>query len=223
MEINISRLQNLPLFENIDAEGIAILTERLGAKVKMFQKSEFIFLEGDKLDQVGVLLSGSVYMINEDIWGNKTILSSVSSGDLFGESFACARYDRSSVSFQAMSACEVLLFPFQELDQTCDQPCTFHHQMVSNMARIVAEKNVQMLYKMEILSKKTIRERILAWLSLQSRIHDGKALVSPMGRTELAQFLCVDRSAMSRELARMKKDGLIDLNRTTFYLKEPKS
>lgn len=223
MDIDISRLQSLPVFENIDAEDIAVLTTHLGAKVKVYQKSEFIFLEGDTLDQIGVLLSGSVYMINEDIWGNKTILSSFNSGDLFGESFACARYGRSPVAFQAVSVCEVLLFPFRELDQTCDQPCTFHHQMVSNMVKIVAEKNVQMLHKMEVLSKKTIRERILAWLSLQSRITDGNALVSPMGRTELAQYLCVDRSAMSRELTRMKKDGLIDFNRTTFYLKEPEA
>ncbi len=219
MELEISRLQNLPIFANIDAEGIRELTSRLGASIKVYQKSEFIFLEGDTLDQVGVLLSGLVYMINEDIWGNKTILSSIRSGDLFGESFACAGYGSSSVAFQARSVCEVLLFPFQKLDQTCEQPCTFHHQMVSNMVKIVAEKNVQMLRKMEVLSKKTIRERTLAWLSQQSQQNGNRPLVSPMGRTELAQYLCVDRSALTRELGRMKRDGLIDFDRTTFYLK----
>ena len=213
-----SQLRNFRVFENISADQLPVMLECLKAMIKEFRKSEFIYLEGDKLDQIGVLIQGTVHMIKEDIWGNKAIMDTIKSGDLFGESIVCGEVDSSSFSFQAASDCTVLFFNFHKVLRACNNSCEFHQRFIENMVKVIAQKNVLMLNKMEIISKKTIRNRLLTWISQQVRLNGSKCFASPMGRLELADYLCVDRSALTRELTKMKKDGLIDFNKTMYCL-----
>lgn len=215
----IAQIKNFQLFKNISDEKLPVMLNCLGYIEKKFLKSEFIFLEGDKLEQIGLLISGTVYMIKEDIWGNKTILDSLQCGDIFGESFVCGGTGSSSVSFQAATDCEALFFPFYKVIHSCSNSCVFHHKLIENMVKIVACKNVLMLNKMEIISKKTIRERLLTWISQQVRNSGSNCFTSSMGRGELADYLCVDRSALTRELVKMKDSQLIDFNKFTYCLK----
>lgn len=223
MEEYLSRLKDFRLFDKIETDQLPAMLKCLSAVHRAVRKSEFIFLDGDRLEQIGVLLKGSVYMIKEDIWGGKTILSSIGSGDLFGESFVCGGFSNSTVSFQAMTDCEILLLPFHKVICSCSHTCAFHQQLIENMVKIIARKNVFMLNQIDILSKKTIRERVLAWLSQQTQQSAGRPPVAPMGRTELAEYLCVDRSALTREIAHMEKDGLIRSDQSAFYLKKAKA
>lgn len=213
-------LKNIRLFENIKETELPSMLNCLGARTKPFKKSEFIFLEGDELKQIGILLEGTIHMVKEDIWGGKAILASLKSGDLFGESFVCGEFGSSSVSFQAASDCKVLLLSFHKVLCSCNKSCVFHHKLIENMVTVIAQKNVLMMNKLEIIAKKTIRERLLTWLSQQVQITGSTCFASPMGRMELAEYLCVDRSALTRELVHMKKDGLLDFDKITFCLTE---
>lgn len=219
---NSVELQGLALFQDIEADKLTAMLSCLGALAKKFRKSEFIFLEGDKLQHIGVLVEGTIFIVKEDIRGHKAILDTVKSGGLFGESFVCGEVENSSVSFQAASDCRVLFLSFQRVLRFCDNSCVFHQKLVENMVKILAQRNVLMLNKMEIISQKTIRERLFTWFTQQSQVNSSRSFVSPMGRMELAEYLCVDRSALTRELAKMKKDGLIDFDKTTYSVKELK-
>jgi CRP-like cAMP-binding protein len=157
-------------------------------------------------------------MVKEDVWSEKTILVTMTSGEIFGESFVCGEYSSSHVSFQAATDCKILCLSFHRVLCSCSKSCVFHHKLIENMVTLIARKNVKLMDKMEILSKKSIRERILTWLSQQVQINQSDKFESQMGRIELADYLCVDRSALTRELSRMKAGGLLDYYKNTFSM-----
>ena len=153
-------------------------------------------------------------MIKEDLWGNKTILVLIKEGGVFGETFACGSDMVSTVTFVTASECKVLFMPFDRILHSCNLSCVFHHRLIENMVRLIADKNVQFLERLEVASKRTLREKILSFLSAQAEFHDNREFVISMGRLELADYLCVDRSALTRELSNMEADGLIEYEKT---------
>lgn len=217
----IEKIRTSPLFDNIEEADLSTMLSCLGAAVRDYKKSEFVFLEGAELKQIGVVIEGAVHMVKEDVWGEKTILAVMGPGEIFGESFVCGDYDSSTVSFQASCDCKILCLSFHRVLCVCGNACTYHNRLVENMVTLIAHKNVKLMEKMAILSKKSIRERILTWLSLQVQFYGSETFRSPLGRLNLADYLCVDRSALTRELTRMKTDGLLDYNKNTFVLKTP--
>ena len=218
MEDCLPELEQIPLFENIGPGELPRMLRCLGTVKKRFRRAEFISLEGDRPGQAGVLLRGAVRMIQEDARGNQVLLDSVGEGDLFGESFICAEERGSSVSFQAASDCTVLFLPLCRVLRTCSASCEFHHRLIENLAKIMARKNRLLLERLEILSRRTIRERLLTWFAQQARESGNGRFTCPMGRLEMAEYLCVDRSALTRELARMKREGLVDFSRNTYWV-----
>ena len=157
-------------------------------------------------------------MIKEDVWGNKTMIIRMHSQDLFGETFACGSDTISSVTFIASENTEILFLPFQRVMNTCSSACVFHQRLLENMVRLIADRNRDLLRKIEIISKKTLREKILAYLSLQAQINKNRYFEIPLGRVELADYLCADRSALTRELSKMKSEGLIDYDKNMFRI-----
>lgn len=212
------QLATIRLFSGIDMGDIPHMLTCINATERKFERGAFIFLEGEELQRIGVIIGGSVQMIKEDIWGEKMILETLTVGDIFGESFVCGDSLSATVSFQAVSNCQVLFLPFRRLMTTCGMACQFHQKLIENMAVMLAMKNIRMMRKMEILSKKTMRERILVWLYQQMPPEGEPCVTTDMGRRELAEYLCVDRSALSRELSNMAKDGLLSYERNTFRL-----
>ena len=217
----IEKIRTSPLFENIQESDLSAMLNCLGASIREYKKSEFVFLEGADLKQIGVVMEGSVHMVKEDVWGEKTILAVMTPGEIFGESFVCGDYDSSTVSFQASSDCEILCLTFHRVLCVCSKACAYHNQLVENMVALIAHKNVKLMEKMAILSQKSIRDRILTWLSQQVQFYGSETFRSPLGRLDLADYLCVDRSALTRELSHMKSDGLLDYDKNTFVLKAP--
>ena len=157
-------------------------------------------------------------MIKEDFWGNKTMLVRMRKDELFGETFACGEDNISVVTFVVSEDAKILFMPFDRVMHSCTLACVFHHRLIENMVHIIAHKNRDLMRKVEVISKKTLREKILAYLSVQAQNQGNRYFEIPLGRVELAEYLCADRSALTRELAKMKEDGLIDYDKNCFRI-----
>ena len=216
MELSIKRCS---LFSGIATEQLASLLDCLAAKRYIYKKDELIFRMNEPAMFVGVVISGGANVIQEDFWGNRTILSHVHPGELFGEAFSCVEEERLPVSVLTTEPSEIMLIDYRKIVTVCPSACAFHAQLISNMMRILANKNIMLTRKMEYVSKRTTREKVLAFLSGQAMQVKSKVITIPFNRQELADYLCVERSALSRVLMEMKKKGLLDYNKNCFTLK----
>ncbi len=218
MQSYIEDLKNIPLFSGIKEKDLKSMVRCIGAYEKGYKKGEFISIEKESVKCIGIVLDGTVHMLKEDLWGNKSILSIIEKGELFGESFTCGNTFIATVSFFAASDINILFLPFKRVMHSCNMSCVFHHRLIENMVTLIADKNVKLMEKLEILSKRTLREKILTYLSLQAQKENSKYITIPMGRSQMADYLCVNRSALTRELSNIKADGLIDYHKNTFHL-----
>ena len=207
-----------PLFEGILPEDRKAMLGCIGYHISTFRKGEIIAFEDENIRHVGIVNSGAVDMVKEDLWGNKTILVRTQKNELFGETFACGSDNLSLVTFLVSEDAQILFLPFDRVMHSCTMACMFHHRLIGNMVRIIANKNRDLMRKVEVVSKRTIREKVLTYLSIQAQIQGARYFEIPLGRVELAEYLCVDRSALTRELAKMKEDGLIDYDRNSFRM-----
>lgn len=211
-------LQQAALFKDITGHELEGMLQCLGPYEKSYRKGEYIILEQDRVSCIGLVLAGTVDMVKEDVWGNKTILVRIRQHQLFGETFACSKDARASVTFCASGNCRILFLQFERVMHVCSNSCVFHHRLIENMVKEIADKNRRLLEKIEVVAKKTLREKIMAYLSRQAQLQDSRCFEIPLGRVELAEYLCTDRSALTRELSRMKADGLIDYKKNSFEL-----
>lgn len=207
-----------PLFEGIQPDDLNTMLGCIGYHIGTFRKGEALALEDENIKHIGILLSGVVDMIKEDFWGNKTLLVRMHKDELFGETFACGTDTRSIVSFVVSEDAEILFIPFNKVMHTCSMTCVFHHRLIENMIRIIANKSRDLMHKVDVISKKTLREKILTYLSLQAQTSSSHYFEIPLGRVELAEYMCADRSALTRELAKMKADGVIDYDKNCFRI-----
>lgn len=207
-----------PLFKGIAEKELKELLKCLNAKETAYEKNEFIFRAGDKASSIGVIISGGVHVLKEDFWGNRTILAKLEEGDLFGEAFACREEEKLPVSVMAVEKSRILFVDYRRIINNCPNTCVFHASLIENMIRILAGKNVMLTQKMEHLSKRTTREKILSYLSAQAVRCGSNVFTIPFNRQELADFLCVERSAMSAELGKMRKEGLLSCEKNRFVL-----
>ena len=215
-----SVLKKCPLFAGINDDDIDKILPCLSATVHQAEKNTFIFSAEDHVRSVGLILSGSVHIIKEDFWGRKDILSQLGPGELFAESFSCAQEDKLPVSVLATEPTDYMLIDCIKLLRTCTSACIFHTQLISNLLQIIAHKNIRLTQKVEQVSKRTTREKLLSYLSAESHKAEDGEFDIPFNRQELADYLSVDRSAMSSELGRMRDEGLIDYTRNHFILKQ---
>ena len=207
-----------PLFDGIQPSDRKSMLHCIGYRIRNFSKGEIIAFEGENLKHIGIVLSGSVDMVKEDLWGNKTMLVRMRQDALFGETFACGDDNLSVVTFVVSEDAKIMFMPFSRVMHSCTMACEFHHRLIENMVKVIANKNRDLMQKVDVVSKRTIREKLLAYLSIQSQQQNSRYFVSPLGRVELAEYLCVDRSALTRELAKMKEEGLIDYDKNCFRI-----
>ena len=218
MSYPLHNLTALSLFEGIESKKLEAMLTCLGARVKNVRKGEFLILSQDEVRYIGVILSGEVHIIHEDRWGDKAVLSVVREGDLFGETYVCGTSLQSIVTFQAVKATQFLVLPFQKVLHVCTNACPFHFQLIENMLRLLADKNAKFLEKLEITSKKTLRKKLLTYFSFRAEQAGKNTFTIPMTRTQLADYICADRTAVARELSRMKEDGLIEIEQQNVTL-----
>ena len=215
---NILHGVNSPLFYGIRPEDMNPMLSCIGYHIGTFKKGDIVVFEGDNLKHIGIIIAGCVDMVKEDLWGNKTMLMRMRKDELFGETFACGSDSLSVVTFMVSEAAKILFMPFDRVMHSCTMACQFHHRLIENMVKIIADKNRDLMRKVDVVSKRTIREKLLAYLSIQAQVQNSRYFEIPLGRVELAEYLCVDRSALTRELAKMKADGLIDYDKNCFRI-----
>ena len=217
VRMSVQNLMGIPLFDGLDTEEVGDVLSRVNVLVKRFRKSDYILLAGDNVENLCIVITGTVQMIKEDIWGDKSIIANLGAGSIFAESYLGRRHDRSIVSYFAASDSEVLMLPFGRL---LDNPANnkAHNKLMCNIVAILADNNSKLIEKTEILCKKTLRGKILAYLEHEANEAHSKKFVVPFSRTDLANYLDADRSALTRELARMRDEGIVNFEKNTFEL-----
>lgn len=211
-------LRQCPLFDEIDDGDIPGMLDCLGASIRNVEKHNEILAEGESAAYVGILLSGSAHIASQDFYGNRSIVASIAPGELFAESFACAGVDTMPVSIVANENCEVMFVHCQRITVGCSNACGYHSRLIYNLLQIVARRNLEFHRKLEITANRTTREKLMAYLLSLAKEKDTDSFTIPYDRQALADYLGVERSAMSAELGKLKKDGIIDFHRSSFTI-----
>lgn len=211
-------LRKCPLFNGIGDNDLLGLLGCLDAKVMRFEKKYTIFTEGSKAKYLGIVLSGSAQIVQMDYYGNRSILCGIEPSELFGEAFACAGADSIPVSVIANEPCEVLLIDCNRILHTCSNACSFHQTLIFNLMKDIAAKAIMFQQKIEIISKRSTREKLLAYLNAQARKTGKRSFDIPFDRQELADYLEVERSGLSAEISKLRKEGILNSNKNSFEL-----
>lgn len=211
-------LQKSALFAGIEPGDIFGLLGCLGAKKAAYKKNQAVFLEGDRADHVGIVLTGAVQMSRDDLHGNRSILGRAEPAEVFGESYAFANVAGLPVNVVAEEDSQILLIDSSRITRSCSNACGFHNRLIRNLLQIVSQKNIHFHQKLEITAKRSTREKLLAYLYSQEKLHGSRSFTIPFDRQELADYLGVERSAMSAEISKLRKDGIIECSRSHFTL-----
>lgn len=220
MKIQTEKIKNCLLFNGITDNELELLLACLKPVTKQYAKGNTIFTAGDSVSTVGVVLSGSVQIISEDYFGNRSILTEIGENGLFAETFPFIRIEKLPVSVLAATDCEVMFIDHKAIITSCASACGFHSKLIENMIFIIARKNQVLNRKIQHISERTTREKLLSYLSAQAKEANSREFTIPFDRQELADYLCVERSAMSNELSKLRKEGMIDFNKNKFRILE---
>ncbi len=211
-------LSKSPLFYEVEHSDIKCVLKCLNAKIKKFDKESIIIFQGDRIEQIGIILSGRIRISKNDFMGNKNILAELSQSDIFGETLVSAQIKKSPVTVEAVTGCEIMLIDYNRIITTCSSACVFHTKLIENMVKVLAEKNLMLNNKLEILSKRSIREKLMQYFIFQAEMKKSREFDIPFSKNALADFICVDRSAMSRELSKMCDEKLISYDKSHFEI-----
>ena len=218
MKKYFSILQRCDLFAGIAEADLGGMLACLGADTITARKGGAVFSEGEPARYVGIVLEGSLQIVQDDYYGNRTILAQAGPGELIGESFACAGVSSLPVSVIASEDSTLLRIDCGRITRSCSNACEFHNRLILNLLQVVAAKNLHFHKKLEITSQRTTREKLMAYLLWQAKEHNSSAFTIPFDRQGLADYLGVERSAMSAELSKLRKDGIIDFERSHFTI-----
>ena len=211
-------IRKCPLFDGINDDDMMTMLSCLGAKVASFDKKYTIFAEGSPARYIGIVLSGSVQIAQIDYYGNRSILSEMYPSEIFAEAFACAEVDSLPVSVIANEPCDVMLIGSVHILHTCSKGCGFHQRLIFNLMKDLATKTILFHQRIEITSKRSTREKLMAYLNLQAKKADSNSFRIPFDRQELADYLEVDRSGLSAEISKLRKEGILECQKNHFKL-----
>lgn len=220
MEKYISIMNHSALFKNVEENEIKEMLGCLGAEVKKYAKGSFIFRNGSFTRALGVVLEGKAIIFQEDFWGNRNIISVLSKGESFAESYACTDQVPLNVNVTAETDCSILFLNVERILNICPENCRHHHRVLRNLLADIAEKNLSFSEKILYLGQRSTRQKILSYLSEEAKKRNSLEFDIPFTRQQLADYLSVDRSGLSTELGKMKKEGMIDYNKNHFCMKQ---
>ena len=217
MELTTALLRS-PLFRGIDRPQLLDLLACLGTSGRSYQKGEFIFHQGERTGRFGLVVSGLVHMVQEEIWGNRTIVGLARAGEIFAESYACLPAEPMGVSVLAAADTEILFMDADRAASPCGRTCAAHGVLSHNLLAILAGKNLSLTRKMGHMARRSTREKLLSYLSAQAVAAGGPEFDIPLNRQQLADYLAVDRSAMSAVLGELRDSGILAFRRNHFRL-----
>lgn len=206
------------LFNGCPSEDIQRLSKHLNFRIMKYKKRNIIFSEGSIINDICIVLSGSVRVEHNDILGNKSILNIFEKGGVFAEAYACIPNEPLMIDVVANEDCEILFISIPKLFCPCNE-CHFQNQVIQNLVIIGARQNLQLSRRILHTTSKSIRGRLLSYFSQQIVSQGSNKIIIPFDRQQLADYLNLDRSALSKELGKMKKEGLIEYNKNFFDIK----
>lgn len=218
MEKYLSVLKKCTLFQELTDIEILSSLNCIGAEIETKEKNEYILRAGEETDAVGILLSGNALIIQEDLWGNRNVIAKLEPGDFFAESFAVIPNTILSVSVVATKPCKNMKIDISRMLTVCSSACSSHNRLIHNLVTALARKLLVFNDKITHMSKRKTRDKLLSYLSAESFRQNSLSFDIPFDRQQLADFLCVERAAMSVELSKLQKEGLLKTDRSHFEL-----
>lgn len=212
--------KQIALFNGLCCGELQEMLECLGASIKNYTKGEYLLMAGDALNNVGIILEGQASVFKTDRTGSRTVLATLSPPHLFAEALVCAGIDLSPVTVEALSDVQALLIPFDRIMERCPSCCSHHNQLIRNMLRVVANKALALSEKIDHIAHKTTRQKLASYLLAEAARSGSNRFAIDFDRQALADYLCVNRSALSRELSRIGDEGILSYHRNSFYLRD---
>ena len=220
MDEYLEMLSHSPLFSGMDRAKIASILTCLTATHRSYAKGEYVLTAGEGVHTLGLVLSGAVHVVQEDFWGNLNIIAEITAGGVFAESYACTFGSALSVSVVAQESSVILFLDVRRLLATCSSSCEHHNELIRNLVSMLAAKNLLLNEKVQHVSQRSTREKLLSFLSAESRRHSSATFEITFNRQQLADYLSVDRSAMSGELSKLRAEGVLQYQKNRFQLLE---
>ena len=218
LDKTINVLQQSSLFEKIEKENIGHLLNCLGIQVKSYEEHQIIIELESCVNEVSVVIEGEVEIVKENRLGDRMIVGILGEGQIFGEGIVCTKKRLSPVTVRAKTKAQIAVVPYEKIIMTCGERCSFHKQIIQNMLYVLGEKNYHLNQKIDYLILKGMREKLALYLLEQSYKEGQSSFSIGLNRNDLAEYLNVSRSSMSRELSRMKEEGLIDYYKNSFKI-----
>ena len=218
MKNYVSVLKRTQLFAGVGDDEIASMLSCLGARLYTYKKGEYVLRQGEHLNDIIVLVDGNLHIQKDDYWGNRSILGQIAVGEMFGEAYVAPESGALLNDVVAVDDSSVIFFDVKRIITTCSSACRFHAMVVQNMFFAISEKNRKLVQKLGHMSKRSTREKLISYLSEEAKKHNSSSFTIPFNRQQLADFLSVDRSAMSNELCKMRDEGLLEFEKNQFKL-----
>lgn len=218
MEEYISILKKTQLFAGVEEDDIREMLGCLQARPAAYQKSEYVFRQGETLHHITILARGKLHIQRDDYWGNRSIINVIGAGDMFGEAYAFPGSGPILTDVIAVEDSTVIFFDVIRVLTVCSSACRFHTMAVQNLFSAISAKNRNLVQKLGHMSKRSTREKLISYLSEEAKKQNTSSITIPFNRQQLADFLSVDRSAMSNELCKMRDEGLLTFNKNRFSL-----
>ncbi|MBP1560857.1 MAG: Crp/Fnr family transcriptional regulator [Oscillospiraceae bacterium] len=218
MKEYIPVLKRTQLFSGVGENEIEAMLSCLQAKLCTYEKGGYVLREGERIENIMVLVRGKLHIQRDDYWGNRSIISMIDVGEMFGEAYAAPESGPLLNDVLAVEDSDVIFFDVKRIITVCPTACRFHSIAVQNLFFAISEKNRKLVQKLGYMSKRTTREKLIAYLSEEAKRQSSSAFSIPFNRQQLADFLSVDRSAMSNELCKMRDEGLLEFEKNRFML-----
>ncbi len=218
MKEYIPILKRTKLFTGVADEEMGAMLSCLDARLHTYKKGEYVFRQGEHLNCITVLVCGELHIQRDDYWGNRAIVNRIAVGDMFGEAYIAPESGALLNDVVAIEDSTVIFFDVRRIITVCSSACRFHSMVVQNLFFAIAEKNRALVQKLGHISKRTTKEKLISYLSEEAKKHNSASFTIPFNRQQLADFLSVDRSAMSNELCKMRDEGLLEFEKNQFKL-----
>jgi CRP-like cAMP-binding protein len=218
---NLSKtLMASPLFSHIPIPALDDMIGCLQPKVSTYKKNSYITMEGDQFTGLGILVIGEATVIKENAAGNRNVMAAIGVGDIFGEMIAFSGKHYWPASVVAQTDCSVIFLPPDKIIGACANTCASHMQLIKNMLSILSEKALLLNRKVQYLTINSMRGKISTYLLEQQKLAGKSVFTLPLSRNDLADFLNVSRTALSREMGRMRDEGLIEFYRASIKIND---
>ena len=218
MKQYIPLLKHTQLFSGVGDEEVSAMLQCLQAKLQTYKKGDYVFRQGEHIDCITVLAKGKLLIQKDDFWGNRSIINAIGVGEMFGEAYLAPESGTILNDVVAEEPSEVIFFDVRKIITVCPSACRFHSMVVQNLFFAISEKNRNLVQKLGHISKRSTRAKLISYLSEEAKKHNSSTFTIPFNRQQLADFLSVDRSAMSNELSKMRDEGLLAFEKNYFHL-----